>query len=137
MSDLDLAVRRSKRLERRLRDGLGATGKGLHELTSSVEKKLPADAVRKLRFVATLRNKLVHDLDYERLDDRAGFVAACDEAEREIERASGPGARDSMRLAIILAVTLLLLIVVGMTIAVVMMVRGGHALELFPEYGGP
>lgn len=129
MSDLDLAIRRSKRLERRLRNGLGATGRGLHEMVSSVEKKLPKELVRKLRFIATLRNKLVHDLDYRKLDDRRRFVRACDESERELDQLAGPGVRDSFRLAIFVAIALLLLLVVGMTVAVVMMRRSGVELD--------
>lgn len=129
MSDLDLAIRRSKRLERRLRDGLGATGRGLHEMVSSVEKKLPNDLVRKLRFIATLRNKLVHDLDYHKLDDRRGFVRACDESEREIDQLAGPGMRGSFRLAIFVAVAIVAILVIGMTIAVVMMRRSGVELD--------
>ena len=128
MSDLDLAVRRSKRLEALLRDGLGATGRGLHEKTSSVEAKLPADLVRRLRFVATIRNKIVHDLDYDRMDDRGGFISACDECERRLEALAGPGVRDSLRLPLLVGALVLALIVVGVIITVVMM--RSHGLDL-------
>ncbi len=130
MSDIDLAVRRSKRLERLLRDGIGARGKGLHELTSSVERKLPVDVVRRLRFVATLRNKIVHDLDYTRLDDRPGFVQACDLAEKELERLAGPGVRDSWRLTILVVIVLATFMLVGVATAIVMLRRRGMSLEL-------
>ena len=101
VSDLDLAIRTSKRLERRLRDGFNATGKGLHTLVDSVEHKLPRDLVKKLRLVATVRNKLVHDLDYTKIDDRARFERAAKEAERELERLAGPAVRDSWRLTLL------------------------------------
>ena len=130
-SDLDLAIRHSKRLEGRLRDGHGATGRGLHELVTSVERKLPADLVRKIRFVATLRNKLVHDLDYNRLDDREGFRRAAEEAERELEQLSSPGRRDSMRLTLVVAAALVLLFVVGLTLAVLMIRGRGLGLEFY------
>lgn len=53
---------------------LGATGKGLHEKTSSVEAELPAALVRKLRFVASVRNKIVHEDELLPDDDFAEFV---------------------------------------------------------------
>ena len=129
-SDLDLAVTRSKRLERRLRDGLGASGRGLHQQIGSVERKLPADLARKLRFVATVRNKIVHDLDCTRLDDRRGFVRACDEAERAIDQLAGPGVRDSWRMTAVVAALLALLVVAGVVIAVVMLRSRGIGTEL-------
>ena len=130
MSDLDLAVRRSKRLERLLRDGFNAEGRGLHGLVDRVERKLPPDLARKLRFVATVRNKIVHDLDYTAIDDRRGFVRACDEAERELARLAGPGARDSFRGVGLVVAALAVLLVTGMGIAVWMLRSRGVPLEL-------
>ena len=129
MSDLDLAVRRSKRLERRLRDGLGATGKGLHELTSSVERRLPPATVKKLRFVAMCRNKLVHDLDVTRLDDRRGFERSCGEIEREIDRVAGPGKRDSWRTTLIVVVVIALFLIAGVALTVYLLHRTGAGFE--------
>jgi hypothetical protein len=82
MSDIELAVSRAKALEALL-DALGAAGKGLHEKVTSVQAKLPQPLVKKLRFVATVRNKVVHESGYA-IDDRAGFVRACDEAEADL-----------------------------------------------------
>ncbi|MBY0512643.1 MAG: hypothetical protein K2P78_01875 [Gemmataceae bacterium] len=90
MSDIELVVTRTKALEALLERGLGATGKGLHEKVTSVQQKLPDPLVRKLRFVATLRNKLVHDANYQKLDDRAGFEKACAEAEAELRAMTAP-----------------------------------------------
>ena len=84
MSDIELAVTRTKALEALLEQTLGATGKGLHEKVSSVEPRLAPALVKELRFVATVRNKIVHDSDYAKIDDRDGFVRACDEAEAEL-----------------------------------------------------
>ena len=84
MSDIELAVARTKELESLLEQVLGATGKGLHEKVSSVQSKLPPALVKKLRFVATIRNRIVHEADYPRIDDRAGFARVCDEAEAEL-----------------------------------------------------
>ncbi len=82
MSDIDLAVTRSQRLEQRLKRDFGATGKGLHQKVSSVESSLPSDLVRRLRLVATVRNKVVHES--ARMDDRPRFVEAAESAEREL-----------------------------------------------------
>src|SRR5437868_12939459 len=90
MTDVELAITRTKTLEALLEAGLGATGRGLHEKVSSVEPRLPPPLVRKLRFVATIRNKIVHEASYTALDDRAGFVRACDEAEQELRALTAP-----------------------------------------------
>src|SRR3954471_8456998 len=90
MSDIELAITRVKALESLLEQALGATGKGLHEKVSSVQDKLPQPLVRKLRFVATVRNKIVHESDYKQIDDRDGFLRACDEAEAELRAMCAP-----------------------------------------------
>jgi hypothetical protein len=89
MSDIELAISRAKVLESLL-EQLGATGKGLHEKVTSVQEKLPQPLVKKLRFVATVRNKIVHESNYQQIDDRAGFVRACDEAEAELRTLASP-----------------------------------------------
>jgi hypothetical protein len=71
---------------------LGATGKGLHEKTSSVEAKLPAALVRKLRFVASVRNKIVHEDELLPDDDFAEFVETGRLAIGELATAA-PGAK--------------------------------------------
>lgn len=40
---------------------LGASGKGLHEKATSVQQLLPPKLLSKLRYVASVRNKLSHD----------------------------------------------------------------------------
>jgi hypothetical protein len=58
--DLSLVIFSSKQLEALLETKFGGTGKGLHEkITSS--RDLPETLKRKLRRVATIRNKLVHE----------------------------------------------------------------------------
>jgi hypothetical protein len=90
MSDIELAITRVKALESLLEQALGATGKGLHEKVTSVQTRLAPAMVKKLRFVATVRNKIVHESDYQQFDDRAGFVRACDEAEAELKAMLAP-----------------------------------------------
>ena len=90
MSDIELVITRTKLLESLLEEGLGAVGKGLHEKVTSVQDKLSPAIVKKLRFVATLRNKLVHEASYQQLDDRPGFERACAEAEHELRGMTAP-----------------------------------------------
>jgi len=89
-SDLDRAVKASKSLEAALKKRHRATGKGLHELVSSVEPHLPADAVRDLRYIATIRNKLVHEDGYDRIDDRREFAHRLARARKAVGDRSGP-----------------------------------------------
>lgn len=90
MSDIEMAISRVKALESLLEQALGATGKGLHEKVSSVQDRLPQPLVKKLRFVATVRNKIVHESDYQQIDDRAGFERACAEAEAALRAMLAP-----------------------------------------------
>lgn len=54
------AIDIARRLESAL-ETLGAQGKGLHEKVGSVEDRLPAALVSKLRYIASVRNKIVHE----------------------------------------------------------------------------
>ena len=99
MSDIDLAVTRSQRLEQLLERDFGATGKGLHQKVSSIADSMPEELIRKLRLVATVRNKVVHENG--RIEDRPRFVEAADAAEREliiIRDRRGRGPRGKRRL---------------------------------------
>ncbi len=113
MSDVDLAIKNSKKLESLLESKLGATGRGLHEKVSSVEPKLPRDLVRKIRLVATVRNKIVHESDYQRIDNRREFLAASKEAQRALKSLGG-GKGSGKR--VLMAIAVLLLIVAAVVI---------------------
>lgn len=128
VSDIDLAIRRSKRLEHRLRRNFRVEGRGLHELIDAAKAKnaLPLPLAKKLRFIATVRNKIVHDHDYTRIDDRRGFVTACDQAERELDELAGP--RDSWRTTIIVVVALALMLLIGVAMTVWMLLQAGIPL---------
>lgn len=89
MSDIDLAVKASKQIESTLVRVYGAKGKGLHEKVSSVEKKLPASLVKRIRYVATIRNKILHDDDYRKFDDRSAFKSVFKQIKRELKRLEG------------------------------------------------
>ena len=83
MSDIEKVVLRTRKLEALLRGHYHADGKGLHQLISSCEERLPHDVIGKLRYIATIRNKIVHEDDYE-LEDRRSFLSTCDECEHEL-----------------------------------------------------
>lgn len=65
MSNIDLVVNLAKKLESLLSKEYGADGKGLHEKVSSVEGHLSPEIVRKIRKVASIRNRVVHEDGYE------------------------------------------------------------------------
>lgn len=64
MSPTEIVVDYSKRLEFILERDFGAQGKGLHSKVSSVEHLLPEKLVKQLRFLASIRNKVIHDYNY-------------------------------------------------------------------------
>ncbi|MDD3575449.1 MAG: hypothetical protein PHT38_01025, partial [Halothiobacillus sp.] len=82
-SKIDLAVSSAQRIERILTDGFGAQGRGLHEKISSVETHLPSSLVKNLRWIATVRNKTVHE-DKDAIKDRRDFIRASKEAEIDL-----------------------------------------------------
>ncbi len=88
MSDIERVVTRTRRLEKLLREKYHAQGKGLHELTCSCEERLPHQVVKQIRYIATIRNKLVHEDDYK-LENRRQFLQVCDECERELTPRGG------------------------------------------------
>ena len=61
MSDIEMAVKGSRLIESLLEEKLGASGKGLHTKLSSVEKKLSAPMISKIRYIASVRNSVVHE----------------------------------------------------------------------------
>lgn len=83
MSDIEKVVVRTRKLEKLLRTQYHAEGKGLHQLITSCEERLPHDVIGKLRYIATIRNKVVHEEDYK-LDNQNEFLTACDECEKEL-----------------------------------------------------
>lgn len=81
-NDYELVITSNKCLGALLATEFHATGKGLHELTSSVEYVVPLDRrlVRNLRYVATIRNKLVHDDDCHGIPERQQYIQAYNDA---------------------------------------------------------
>lgn len=81
----ELVISKCKKLEKMLADGLGASGKGLHEKVSSVQDRLPPPLIKRLRYIASVRNDLVHESDSNRLDDVTSYKEACSKAEAELK----------------------------------------------------
>ncbi len=82
MSDIEQVIIHTRRLEKLLRVQYHAKGRGLHQLVSSCEERLPHRIVGKLRFIATIRNKVVHE-DGHRFERRQ-FLKACVECEKAL-----------------------------------------------------
>ncbi len=123
-SDLDRAVRWSKRFEAILERDFGARGRGLHEKIDSVEADLPERAVRDLRLVATVRNRLAHEDGYDRIERRGEFLRAC----RRGRRALMPrAARWQGRVILVLAA----LGVFGL----LALMQGLSVIQIFPRLG--
>ncbi len=60
----ELVIKQSKILERLLIN-LGAEGKGLCEKATSIKDKIGQPLLKKIEFLASIRNKLVHDGEFE------------------------------------------------------------------------
>ncbi|PSW04979.1 DUF4145 domain-containing protein [Photobacterium lipolyticum] len=88
MANIEMVVTRSRRIEHLLRQHYHAEGKGLHQLINSCEERLPHEILPKLRFIASVRNKTVHEEGYQ-LDDKQGFLRACHDCEKELTPRSG------------------------------------------------
>lgn len=83
MSQLDTIVNWTKKIESTLEKQLGAEGRGLHEKTSSVAHRLDARLVKLLRRIATIRNKSMHEEDYQ-VEDIKRFIEDCDTAHKQL-----------------------------------------------------
>ncbi len=86
-SDLEYAIECSKRLEYLLEHNFGATGRGLHQKVNSVAEVLDPQTVRDLRYIATIRNRLVHEDGISTIDDREEFTAVFSRLEESLSQA--------------------------------------------------
>lgn len=85
MDKTGLILRAAKAVETALAHILGATGRGLHEKLDSVGSLFSVREMQTLRVVATLRNKLVHEVAFNAEDMPSHFIELCDEMIRMIE----------------------------------------------------
>jgi hypothetical protein len=99
--DYKLVLGRCKHFEQLLEERFGAQGRGLHERVTSVQNRLPERVVKRLRFIATIRNKLVHEGSSDSVDDRGAFIAACDSADRDLQALVGAPSRGKLWLVLL------------------------------------
>lgn len=57
-------VKKAKKIESILSD-MGAEGKGLNEKLDSIKHLFDEKMIKAIRFIATIRNKLLHEVDFE------------------------------------------------------------------------
>jgi hypothetical protein len=79
MSFLESVIQRTKKLERLLEEKYQAVGKGLHEKATSVEHTLDPNTLKQIRFIASIRNKLIHEDGYRFDGNENEFLRKCDE----------------------------------------------------------
>lgn len=60
----EIIIDKTKKIESLLVN-MGAEGKGLHEKVTSIENILEEDVVKAIRFMATIRNKFLHDSNFK------------------------------------------------------------------------
>ena len=81
---LDNLIRSSSNIENLLEEK-GAVGKGLHEKVSSIESDLPEGSVKSIRFIASIRNQLVHEgPDTVSFEKKRDYLEACQRVERDL-----------------------------------------------------
>ncbi len=64
MGQIETVLKYSKKIETLLGQ-LGAEGKGIHSKVSSIEEHLNENFVKDIRYIATIRNKTVHEDGFE------------------------------------------------------------------------
>lgn len=74
-NDYELVIKISKDLEYLLEIEFNAYGKGLQEKISSISDQLPSDLIKKMRYLGTIRNKLIHERGFDKIPDRAVFIS--------------------------------------------------------------
>lgn len=89
MSDLKAIIDAVKGIESTLVEQFGAEGRGLHEKLTSVEAQVPSHLQRSIRYLATLRNKAMHEEGYE-IKDPEAYVRQANEARAQLLALSKP-----------------------------------------------
>lgn len=87
MSQIELVISYSKKIEGILENNFGAQGRGLHTKLTSIEQNLPNPLIKKIRWIATVRNNVAHTDGYQ-LDDIADFKNACEAVLSELKTIS-------------------------------------------------
>ncbi|CAK4609376.1 unnamed protein product [Aphanomyces euteiches] len=85
-NDYELVIKCSKELEYILEASFGAQGKGLHEKISAASSQLSPQLVKQMRFLATIRNRLIHERGFDRIPDRERFIQQFEQAANELNQ---------------------------------------------------
>ena len=64
----EIVINNTKKIESLLESKLGATGRGLHTKVESVQKIIDLKMAKKIHYIATIRNKLMHEDGFEIAD---------------------------------------------------------------------
>lgn len=83
MSQIELVFGYSRKIEGILQNAFNAQGRGLHSKLTHVEDRLPMPLVKKIRWIATIRNNLAHSDGFQ-IDDIADFTNACESVLSEL-----------------------------------------------------
>lgn len=83
-------VKRSKTIERLLEQNYGAVGKGMFEKAKSVEDRLESGIFNKLKFIAAVRNKVVHQEGYVFDGRQDDYLSTCDGVIRRLSNPASP-----------------------------------------------
>ena len=76
---IDEVIKRTKAIENLLAK-LGGKGRGLYAKMDAIKDQLDERKQKRIRFIATVRNKLVHDAEVELTPDLfRDFCSACDD----------------------------------------------------------
>jgi hypothetical protein len=79
-------LEKTQQMEHLLRENFGATGEDLDEYLDSVPGALPSDLARKIRFVATIRTRLMHERGYRYDGDEGDFWWLCNTILSQLSR---------------------------------------------------
>jgi hypothetical protein len=86
-NDFELVIRSAKELEFTLDSQFNARGKSIHEkLDSLPPNTLPPTLIKQMRYLATMRNKLVHERGFDAIPDRARFISDFEASVLELEK---------------------------------------------------
>ena len=86
-NDYELAIRLSKDLEHLLETHFNGTGRGLHEkiTTANRHHHFRKELERRMRKLATIRNKLIHDTNFHAIPEKAEFIRNYKECVEELK----------------------------------------------------
>ena len=85
-NDYELVIKTSKELEYFLEIEFHARGKGLHEKLTSIQNELPNELCKRIRYLATIRNKLIHERGFDQIPDRDAFIKSFEDSKVELEK---------------------------------------------------